>query len=107
MNITTWQMYWLTILDSISIGLIVVGIALIIVGLFFAQETDGWSSIAAIAGILLFIIDCFIPSTKQMAAILIIPKIVNNAKVQEIPDKLLSLAEAWMEELKPSKENGK
>lgn len=48
-----------------------------------------------------------IPSTKQMAAIIIIPKIVNNQKVQEIPDKLLSLAEAWMEELKPSQEEKK
>ncbi len=47
----------------------------------------------------------FIPSTKQMAAIMIVPKIVNNEKVQTIGNKVYDLAVEWMEELKPNKES--
>lgn len=46
----------------------------------------------------------FIPSTKQMAAIIVVPKIVNSEKVQTIGNKIYDLAVEWMEELKPTKE---
>ena len=38
-----------------------------------------------------------------MAAIIVVPKIVNNAKIQALPDKLLDFGTEWLEELKPSK----
>lgn len=38
------------------------------------------------------------PSTKQMAAILIAPKIINNESIQELPSNLLKLANEWVEE---------
>jgi Trk-type K+ transport system membrane component len=44
-----------------------------------------------------------IPSTKQMAAIMIVPKIANNEKVQTIGNRVYDLAVEWMEELKPNK----
>lgn len=43
------------------------------------------------------------PSTKQMAAIIIVPKIANSEKVQTIGNKVYDLAVEWMEELKPNK----
>jgi hypothetical protein len=46
----------------------------------------------------------FIPSTKQMAAIMIAPKIANSEKVQTIGNKVYDLAVEWMEELKPNKQ---
>ena len=63
---------------------------------------EGWflipiTIIFAIAG-------SVIPSTKQMAAILLVPKIVNNANAIEMPKKLLGLANEWIEELRPKKD---
>jgi hypothetical protein len=48
----------------------------------------------------------FTPSTKQMAAIMIVPKIANNEKVQTIGNKVYDLAVEWMDELKPAKKGG-
>ena len=46
-----------------------------------------------------------IPSTKEYCAIKAIPMIVNNKQVQELPNKVVELANEWIEELKPSKED--
>ncbi len=52
-----------------------------------------------------------VPSTKQMAAILIIPAITDtvaeNKKLRQLPDKLLDLAGDWIDELSPEKEEVK
>jgi hypothetical protein len=48
-------------------------------------------------------ISAFVPSTRQMAAIMIVPKIANSEKVQTIGNKVYDLAVEWMEELKPNK----
>ena len=47
-----------------------------------------------------------LPSTKQMAAIMIIPKIANSEKVEKIGNGLYDLAVEWMNELKPTKKEG-
>lgn len=47
----------------------------------------------------------FVPSTKQMAAIIVVPKIANSEKVQTVGNQLYDLAVEWMNELKPK--NGK
>lgn len=44
------------------------------------------------------------PSVKQIAAIIVVPSIVNNKHVKELPDKLLGLANEWIKELSPKKE---
>jgi len=45
----------------------------------------------------------FIPTTKQMAAIMIVPRLANSERVQNIGNKVYDLAVEWMEELKPTK----
>jgi hypothetical protein len=49
----------------------------------------------------------FLPGTKQMAAIIIVPKlcraIESNEGLKEMPNKVVGLANAWIEELKPEK----
>jgi hypothetical protein len=53
-------------------------------------------------------ISCLIPTTKEAAAIYLIPKLVNNEQVQAIPEnalKLLNLKfQAWIEEMEPARE---
>lgn len=46
-----------------------------------------------------------IPSTKEFCAIKAIPVIVNNEQVQELPNRVVELANEWIDELKPSKDN--
>ena len=43
-----------------------------------------------------------IPTTKETCAIKAIPVIVNNKRVQELPNKVVELANEWIDELKPS-----
>lgn len=59
----------------------------------------------SIASMMAFGIACaFVPSTKQMAAIVVIPRIANSETVSELGDlgkDLIVLAKEWVEELKP------
>lgn len=57
-----------------------------------------------VAALLIGVVGSFIPSTKQAAAIIVIPKIANSEVVAEMGDtakELLCLAKSWLIELKP------
>lgn len=43
----------------------------------------------------------FIPDSKDVAAIYVVPKIANSETVQELGDKTKTLAIEWLEELRP------
>ncbi len=115
---SAWQMYWLCRLDGIVEGtqicVVLSVIALIVCGLFwlmgksmdedFATHLILPIKISIIAAIIGGLGALFIPTTKQMAAIIVVPKIVNNEKAQEIPETLLDLYNEWtkakLEEIK-------
>lgn len=42
-----------------------------------------------------------LPSTKEMAIIYVVPKVVNSEAVSQIPRKLLRLSSEWVDELRP------
>ena len=44
-----------------------------------------------------------IPSTKQVAAIYVLPKMMNNEVLKGIPNKIVDLADDWIDELSPKK----
>lgn len=121
--ITGTEMYWLTRLTSLKNGVAGIGAGVMIlfgviclVGLlsWLLEESSygrKWLKIAIpifiLGGIITFS-SVFVPTTKEMCAIKAIPMIVNNNQVQELPNKVVELANEWIEELKPSKEsNGK
>lgn len=139
MNITPAMLYWLTRLDEISclIGIIclaaiVVCIVNIIGGcialddactahtLFrkddepvYRERSDKRFKRALRIGLLvalpLALAETLIPSAKQMAAIIVVPKIANSEVVAEMGDtakELVVLAKAWLVELKPKKGGG-
>lgn len=63
-----------------------------------------------ILGIVTNFIAAFIPSTKQMAAIVVIPRIANSETVSELGDlgkDLVGLAKEWVEEIRPKKKEAK
>jgi hypothetical protein len=44
------------------------------------------------------VLSTFLPTTKQAAAIYFIPKVINNKQVRKMPNKLVVLANDWMDE---------
>ncbi len=51
--------------------------------------------------ILCIMLNIFIPSTKDMAIIYVTPKVINNEQIQKIPNKLIGLANEWLDEFHP------
>ena len=130
MNITPWMLYWITRLDGIQVLFGLMTVIAIVVMVFTAfcgyitlynldyfpcQDKEKCKDMArvlfkisklTIIFLLIGILGIFIPSTKEMAAILIIPKIANSQTAEEmgkLPLKLTDLANQWIEELKPRK----
>ncbi len=46
------------------------------------------------------------PSTKTLAAMIVLPAIVNSEAVQQLPGELTTLAREWLQELRPAKKGG-
>lgn len=123
MIITETEMYWLTRLDNIrdaAVGILIlwalvtaaVSIVSIICGGWPDTEKEKcvaqilrrfivvpvWAILCCLIATLIFV-----PTTKEMCAIKAIPMIVNNEQVQELPNKVVDLANDWIDELKPNK----
>lgn len=105
--ITTTQMYWIVTLNSIIAAMIVLTLLLAFAtvaafGFAAAIEDHWWLPIASSTALLVSIAGwTFTPSTRQMAAILVVPKIVNSEKLQTAGNRLYDLAVEWMDELRP------
>ncbi len=117
---TTWQLYVITRLDilhdfsSVVAVLLAVGTAF---GLFAAkviQEDDNskvyhwkWSLVTGPLCLLLTLTALFLPTAKEAAFIVVGSKlstfISENKDAQQIPSKVLNLANSWLEKLKPEK----
>ena len=68
-----------------------------------AKKAANRAAWAMSIGVFILIISNLIPSTKQLAAIYLLPKIVENRQITELPDKAVTLANEWLEELRPKK----
>ncbi len=104
-----WLVYWVLMLDNISVGLGVV-LATVAIYLFYLYCLDDdiydkaennyiknpkTKKLKKLMWLLLFFIIAivsFAPSTKQMAAIYLIPQIVSNKSIKQLPPKLSKLA---------------
>ena len=117
MNLTPEMMYWLTRCDNIctaaTILSVLFGIGAVMLKLFFFVETESvefFHKILCVIAILLFFISAatcvFVPTTKEMAAIYVVPKIANSETVKDLGDGVVTLAREWIQELRPNKQNG-
>lgn len=50
------------------------------------------------------VLETFVPTTREMAAIIMVPAIASNEKVQTVGNKIYDLAVEWLDELRPKKE---
>lgn len=104
MEITHSLIYWITRLDGIQCLLGVGGVFVIIIGLMmYIEDKKKYWVRTIVTGIVMVIITVFIPSTKQMCAILVIPKVANNENVQTLGKDLVEIAHNWMNEIKENK----
>ena len=117
MEITTSLVYWATRLDAIRIAAFSLVIFFGIFGSFatlmyfiFFMLSNSFGIVCKRAmkfTIPIFILSglglIFVPKTKEMAAIVIIPKVANSEKIDDIGKGMYNLAVEWMEELRPNK----
>jgi len=114
--ITESTIYWITRLDGIKEGILIVGIIFAAVGAILLARSDVLRyedrCIETSKRILIYGLWCvisilfatshiFIPSTKEMCAIKMIPVVMNDEEVQKLPDTVLELTNEWIEELRP------
>lgn len=93
MEITSWELYWLTRLDGLKeCSMVVVCIALIIMVVYaiargIDDDTPKMSKKCLNSLIFMVVIPAFVllfvPSTKQMATIVILPVLVNSEALQK------------------------
>lgn len=97
MTITSWQMYWFTRLDTIDMaGGLTLGIIFVvslIAALAALFEPTMFKSVKRVLKwclsifVMVCLLDIAIPSTKEMAAIIIIPKLTESEIVKrDIPE---------------------
>ena len=108
--ITVSQMYWLTRMDHILevtfpicvIGAIAAGIFTLVLLVDRTENGPNKTSSWLIAGCLWFVpavsaaVLVFVPTTKEMLVITIVPQVVNNAKVQKVATDSLGIAKDSM-----------
>jgi len=105
MEITEWTIYWITRLDNIRTALgIVLGISVIpmfvMLGVFWTDdEMEKLHRIRKwiLSWIIILLIVVFIPSTKDMIAIKVIPPVVNNEEVRKMPEEFLKFLNSYLE----------
>ncbi len=122
MDATT--IYWITRLDGINGALGVLGAVLAITGgigvvLRLASWMDsdefgvaprGFTALVVAVACGALVVNTariLTPTTKEMAAILVLPAIANSEDAQEIGAGLVDLAKEWLVELKPNSEESK
>ena len=101
--------YWMDVADCLKgVGVILsilFGIGFIVMFCIANGDDDAWPIVRRI-GIALAISVCmavFVPCARTIAAMYVIPRIVNNEKINTIGDEAYDLAIEWLRALKPDK----
>lgn len=124
MNVTTSTIYWLTRLDYIhgffiAVSVILGSASITLLVAYMVSKLDSLSSgsdqtvpgklTAGLFGMTLIVTVCslLVPTTKEAAAMIVVPRLVNSETVRGLGSDLVDLAHAWMEELRPGKADAK
>lgn len=117
MEITPGFIYLVTVLENVKIALGLIAIlsvfCLLSCGFLSIESHDartrakyyGYVKYSLIALLAVGLLQVFLPSGRALAAMYILPPIVNSEAVQKLPSELTDLAIEWLRELKPNKEN--
>lgn len=118
MELSPWLIYWLMQLDSICkfvdavafLGTVGLGVLIALrIGCknapthdegakaFYNATTKLYKFSSVIVPIFI-LLNVFIPNTKTVAAMVLVPPIVNNEQVQQIPDDILAFVRSVLKE---------
>lgn len=115
-EITPSFIYWITRLDQFnaltgfaSLISFVTAVVFMVIMIVQADASNDKSYHIALRGFkislsvlaIFSLIHIFIPTTKEACAMYVVPKIVNNEKVQNVSKEFYDLALDWMKELHP------
>lgn len=118
MNITPFTIYMISRLDAVSIFFSIMikvfscATAMLIVASFVSAVDYGVDSNFSVlsrryakwfAGILAVLTLCsvLLPRSRDVAAMIVVPRIANSQSVSDIGESIVGLAKAWCDELKP------
>lgn len=103
MQITPWLIYWIDVIHSICVlGNIMLFCSLalfIMVGITGTKEEK-----YAVGKLIVWLVGIgaviciFVPSKTVMMQMLILPPVVNNEQVQELPSNVMEYVNNWLEE---------
>lgn len=102
-----WQVYLFTLADAFDVFFGVIGILALLVAAIIAfasyidnsyKNVKGGVKILAAIGILFCLLSMFIPNTKELAAIYLIPKITKNETISDLPSKMTDLLDKKLDE---------
>lgn len=104
--LTSMDMYWLTRLDPIRVlfaFMAVFGFAGAVMGIGFGlcEKVQAAFRLGVVTfGFFVFAVIgmVFVPSTREMVAIYVVPAIANNEQVRSIPDTALKLADEYLKQ---------
>lgn len=104
MQITPWLIYWIDVIHSICVlGNIMLFFSLVLfitVGITGSKEEK--FAVGKLVMLLVGIgaaICIFVPSKTVMMQMLILPPVVNNEQVQQLPSNVLEYVNNWLEEV--------
>ena len=117
--ITPSLVYWITRLDAIReaaglvcfLGVLFTGAGLFAVFVCTAEDVPDpfrtiWRNVTRFAAFLFLVAELvrvLTPTKREMAAIIVVPRIANSETVAENDDSVKTLAVEWLEELRPNK----
>lgn len=106
--VTADQIYWVMQMDTIILGLVLLGLLLFFGGMMFAfgYGEEGYTGSAVFCaflsfmGFLMLVSTMFLPSTKTSAAMIVLPAITNDKVVDTVAPEARELYELAKDALK-------
>ena len=96
-EITASDIFWIGQMDKISISLALLGLLC----LYLSALAVYWDSVkffSLLVGILSLIAWVFIPSSQTLAAMKVLPAVVNNQRIQGVAENALELTEQFLQD---------
>lgn len=107
---TPLDIYLIVTIGKLSSFLLVFGCLILIlttifgIGVYASDEMNArfikLATKSCITSVIFILIGIVTPTTKEAAAIYILPKIVNSIEIQQLPSEVKSLAVEWLKDLK-------
>lgn len=104
--ITAFDIYLIGLMDGLQFVLLIVGIFVVLLS-FFGHGEEKVPMAGIVCGILFVLVAAFIPSSKTLATMYVLPQIANNERIQGLTGDGLTIVELkmaeWIKALKEEK----